>query len=213
VSGGASPGATGRLLDLVRRLIAFGKALAGTLQDCASADTLATVTRCFGCADVAVIIARIMHGLQLAAALEAGLISGVAAWRLGPIRVPSPRNPSGIEPAEHTDEQPVRRVAGGARRDDAPTVEAIAADVHRRPVGAVIADICRDFGIVRSHPLWDELTEAVMFNGGNFPRLCGDVTRRGAISLGDPSCSPDPWLAATQEGARLSPGVTGAGPS
>ncbi len=42
-----------------------------------------------------------------------------------------------------------------------PTPEQIAAKVRRQPIGAVLADICRDLGIRRSHPLWDELHCAI----------------------------------------------------
>jgi hypothetical protein len=38
-----------------------------------------------------------------------------------------------------------------------PTAEQIAAEVRRRPIGAVIADICRDLRILPSHPLWRDI--------------------------------------------------------
>ena len=56
-----------------------------------------------------------------------------------------------------------------------PTPEDIAAQVRRRPVGAVIADIFRDFGIVPSNPLWRELSLAIIENGGNLATLFKDT--------------------------------------
>jgi hypothetical protein len=52
-----------------------------------------------------------------------------------------------------------------------PTAEQIAAKVRRQPIGAVLADICRDLGIPPSHPLWDELRRVINEYGGNFSRL------------------------------------------
>ena len=55
-----------------------------------------------------------------------------------------------------------------------PTPEQIAAKVRRQPIGAVLADICRDLGIAPNHPLWNELRNAINAFGGNFIRLVGD---------------------------------------
>jgi hypothetical protein len=58
--------------------------------------------------------------------------------------------------------------------------------VRRRPVGAVIADICRDLGILPSHPLWRELSEAII-------RLGGSLAAWSRTSSGDCShCLPEP---------------------
>ena len=43
-----------------------------------------------------------------------------------------------------------------------PTPAEIAAEVRRRPIGAVLADICRDLGIMPSDPLWRELQRAII---------------------------------------------------
>jgi hypothetical protein len=53
-----------------------------------------------------------------------------------------------------------------------PTADRIARKVLRQPIGAVLADICRDMGISRGHPLWDELHAAITEYGG------GKVLRR-----------------------------------
>ena len=58
-----------------------------------------------------------------------------------------------------------------------PTEQEIAAEVRRRPVGAVIVDICRDLGIRPGdcdRPFWDELCHAIIAYGG---RLAGFFDR------------------------------------
>ena len=59
-----------------------------------------------------------------------------------------------------------------------PTPEQIAAEVRRKPIGAVIADICRDLGITGSHPLWREVQRAIILHGGNLARLVSDILDR-----------------------------------
>jgi hypothetical protein len=49
---------------------------------------------------------------------------------------------------------------------------------RRRPVGAIIADICRDLGIVPSNPLWRELSRGIIENGGNLATLFKDTCKR-----------------------------------
>ena len=67
--------------------------------------------------------------------------------------------------------QLVRGLVSGQAR----TPEQIAAAVRRRPIGAVIADICRDLGILPSHPLWPELSKAVVRHGGSLVTLLKDI--------------------------------------
>ena len=84
-----------------------------------------------------------------------------------------------------------------------PTPEQIAAEVRRRPVGAVIADICRDLGILPSHPLFGELSSAIIGYGGSLARLFTDVLDRvlpipaSARHLTRRAASPAPPAAAT----------------
>ncbi len=60
-----------------------------------------------------------------------------------------------------------------------PTPEQIAAEVRRRPVGAVIADICRDLGILPNHPLWRDLSLVIIRHGGSLAALVRDIMDRG----------------------------------
>jgi hypothetical protein len=50
--------------------------------------------------------------------------------------------------------------------------------VRRRPIGAVTADICRDLGIMPSHPLWLEVKQAMLEFGRILARLLNDIFDR-----------------------------------
>jgi hypothetical protein len=167
------PSRTGRLLGLVRRLIDYGKELATTLHQRAATDPR-SVARSFGICDLALILLRITRGLLRANALEARLVQSAA-------RLDAGRRPRSA-PAQHTP-RPARPAVPRAEDPDAPpelpTEAEIAAWVRRRPIGAVIADICRDLGILPSHPLWRELRHAIMGEGGGYARLVIEIIHRG----------------------------------
>ena len=147
------PSRSGRLLTLVRKLINFGRELVATVRECTTAQPVFAKAR-FGTTDLALIFTRIAHGLLLANALEARVLRSAAHLDAGPRRGKvrsAPRAPAAPRAAEPVD-------AGLAHL---PTAEQIAAEVRRRPIGAVIADICRDLGILPSHPLWPAVTGPV----------------------------------------------------
>jgi hypothetical protein len=150
------------LLALVRQLIDYSRHLATTLRG---------NPHPLGAGDISDILARITRGLVRAEALEARLIRSAARPDAAPA---PPRAPS------HRSSPPAR---GAAQPTDAtqsplahlPTPEQIAAEVRRRPIGAVIADICRDLGITPSHPLWRELQLVIIRHGGSLARLVKDI--------------------------------------
>ena len=154
----AKPNRFSGILGLVRQLIDYGKQLATTLLN---------NPHPLGAGDIVHILARITRGLLRAEALEARLIRD-PSW-LGaapaPPRAPSHR-PSSPAPATA---RPVDTTPFNL--DRLPTPEQIAAEVRRRPIGAVIADICRDLGIMADHPLWQELRLVVICHGGNLAKL------------------------------------------
>ena len=194
------PGRFRRVLDVVRKLIDYGKELATSLQRRAATD-LAAATRPFGTRDIGLILARITRGLLLANALEARVVALAAQPPAPPrpARAPTQREPRGPRPAS-------ARPIGSAdhpRLALLPTAEQIAAEVRRRPIGAVIADICRDLGIIPTDPLWQELSVAIVWHGGSFNRLLKDIwdrvlpnTARGR-SVATPAVAPAPAAAAT----------------
>jgi hypothetical protein len=212
-AGATIPAALGRVLSLVRKLIDYGKHLAGTVQQRATAPGFALFTKPFGTADLAVILARITNGLRRAAALEAMLCRRAARGQdltPTPIRMPAagaphvarPVTPPDAQPADHTEDPRLARL---------PTEAEIAAEVRRRPVGAVIVDICRDLGIAPGHldrAFWDEISHAIMMYGGSLAGFLGNLNRRlFAFGSGDHADQADPgWPAAPP---RLAAPATG----
>ena len=168
------PSRSGRLLSLIRRLIDYGRDLAATLHERAATDTRFAM-RSFGIADLALILVRIKRGLLRADALEARLVQN--ATRLDAERKPrSAPNQRKPRPGPATP----RTQAPDAPLAELPSEAEIAAWVRRRPIGAVIADICRDLGIGCDHPLFRELHDAIMTEGGSCTRLVMEIIGRGS---------------------------------
>jgi hypothetical protein len=183
------PSRSANLLGLVRKLIDYGKELAATIRQRAFTNP-GPVISCFGTADVALILARISRGLHRANALEARLLRNADRLDAAPRGASSPRTPRAPRPpaTPSADET-------NARLTHLPTPEQIAAKVRRQPIGAVIADICRDLGILPSHPLWRELQIAIIRECGNLARLVKDILDQAfplldAASLGSPATGP-----------------------
>jgi hypothetical protein len=171
------------LLNLVGRLIDYGKELAATLHR-RVADNPYFAPFNFGTCDLALILARITRGLQRAAALQERLTRLAAR----PERQPTPTKPAA--------ERKPRAPRSASLRCDtlltpSTTEEQIAAD-RRRPIGAVIADICRDLAILPSHPLWRELQQAIMDHGGSYIRLLKHVLKRNYQLAAELTAPPEP---------------------
>ena len=163
-----------RLLSLVRKLIDYGKDLATTLRARGLTDRPAGASAHFGTRDIALILSRIAAALLRADALESRLLRSAA--RPDPKPRP-PRAPSQCAP------RAARQQAEPAEQPDPllarlPTPEQIAAEIRRRPVGAVLVDICRDLGIMADHPLWRELNLAIIVHGGGLGAFCRDMCQR-----------------------------------
>ncbi len=195
--GAAKESRVGRLLALVRKLIDYGRELATTLHG----RDPATHARHFGTSDIALILARITQGLHRARALEERLVRN--ATRLDVLHRPQPAPaPLRLRTTQPTDTAaaPDALVPGLEPGICLPTPEQIAAQVRRRPIGAVIADICRDLGIMPNHPLWRELSEVIICHGGNLARLVKDIITQATRTIsqrwgaGMPSVLPAPPL-------------------
>jgi hypothetical protein len=181
------PSRSANLLGLVRKLIDYGRELATTIRRRAFTDPT-SVRCCFGTADVALILARISRGLHRANALEARLLRIAHRLDAAPRGAASPGRLRAPRPAA----TPAADEAN-ARVVHLPTPEQIAARVRRQPIGAVIADICRDLGIMPSHPLWRELQLAIIKECGNFAGLVKDILEQAfPISATAPPGSPPP---------------------
>jgi hypothetical protein len=168
------------MLNVLRKLIDYGREIATSLQQrvspCPCSYHLVTVARNFGTADFGLILASITRALLRAAALEAWLVSrgDRPDEATVPARAPSepqPRSPTS-PPAERCDKDPAPRVVR------MPTPQNIAAQLRRRPAGAVLADICFDLGITTRHPLLQQLRSVIKENGGDFTRLLLAIFRR-----------------------------------
>ena len=145
-TGAAAPTRNGRLLTLVRTLVAYGRHMAAALQQRTSATDLGDITRHFGTIDIGQIVASITRGLLRAAALEARLVSHPIREPAAPgtLTAPSHRQPRAAQPEDGSAPAREPRIAR------LPTPGDSAAEIRRRPAGAVLADICRDLGIVRA---------------------------------------------------------------
>jgi hypothetical protein len=76
--------------------------------------------------------------------------------------------------------QPNNRI-GDPRLANLPTEEEIAAEVRRRPIGAVIVDICGDLGIAPGQldrAFWDEIRHAITMYGGSLARFLRNLHAR-----------------------------------
>ncbi len=182
------PSRIGRVLSLVRKLIDYGKQLAGTVQLRAAAPGFALFAKPFGTADLAVILARITNGLRRAAALEAALCRRAARGQdltPSPIRLPATRGPRPPRQVAPPDAQPEPQPADHTEAPRLATPAHRGRDrrrgTRRRPVGAVIADICHDLGITPGQldrAFWDELSHAIIAYGGSLAGFLGNLNRR-----------------------------------
>jgi hypothetical protein len=186
-----TPSRTGRLLSLVRKLIDYGRELAASLSQHSRTMDLAPVMRAFGTRDIARILARITCGLLRAQALEDKVLHDAARLDTEPQPNPQPaastRSPSAPRPPG--DRQPLGPDLAPL---DLPTADQIAAKVRCQPIGAVIADICRDLGISPNHPLWRELQELIREHRGNYTSLVIELLDRPWLfrSESEPTAPP-----------------------
>jgi hypothetical protein len=208
------PAAIGRVLRLVRRLIDYGRQIAATAQARAAAPDFARFAWPFGTADLAAILARITGGLRRAAALAASLSLRAARGQdlaVTPTRLPAAHTPRAARQSASPDAAAEPQPADPAqdpRLALMPTEAEIAAEMRRRPVGAVIADICHDFCIMPGHltrEFWDEISHAIIAYGGS---LVGFVTKLNLHPFASASGGPaePPWPTAPQ---RLPEPATG----
>jgi hypothetical protein len=209
---------------VLRKLIAYGQDLARTVQQRAAVGVLFTVAVHFGTRDMALILSRITRGLRLAAALEARLVSRPVRPEAGPASVPTSadRPPADHGPPDHGQPNPalpdpappdparrtVRRAGTRPPLPDMPTAAEIAAALRHRPAAAVIADICRDLGIVPAHPLWAEVMQVLCGHGGNVMKFFKDAMARLFSALASPF-APDALLWPTPPSQPAPLGGTG----
>ena len=159
----AKPSRSAALLQIVRTLIDIGRQrLAAIRSQPGPEDTLA-IGRAFGTFNVALIVARILRGLRIAAALEVRVVAAAPD-----LDTPPRARATSATSAPRSRPKPKRSDA----QDDAallarlPTDREIAEMVRRRPIGVVLVDICADLGIGIDHPLWRELKWVIIDHHG-----------------------------------------------
>ncbi len=191
------PSRSSRLLALIRKLIDYGRELGATVRQRLASDP-GFARNSFGTADIAVIFARIARGLLLARALEARVLRRAAWLDKGPgprkaraAPKPKPLSPGRTSAAPGEPAFPPAEATGPhqPQLDPLPRVEQIAAEVRRRPIGAVIAEIYYSLGLMPAHPLWLEVKEAMYEFGGSLAWLLRDIFDR-ALPLHPPPPAP-----------------------
>jgi hypothetical protein len=198
---GDPPSSTRFLRRLLRKLVHHARQLVATLKQDPPPDQLDAITRGFGTRDVNLIVARIVRGVRLAFALDERLarnavrLDNPSPPRLAAASPPDlaaapPPRPRAVPPAGQAAGQSAANRAARRAADDAallahlPTPEEIAAQIRRRPIGAIIIDICNDLGIAADHPLWADLTLVVAYHRGSCLRMMNDMLQRCASEHG-----------------------------
>ena len=209
------PAALNRVLSLVRRLIDFGQQLIATAHQRAAAPDFAFFAKPFGTADLAIILARITAGLRRAAALETALCQRATRGQdvtPSPTRMPAARKPRPerqvAPPAPQPEPAPEPTPAQDPRLARLPTEAAIAAEIRRRPIGAVIVSICEDLGLTPGQldrAFWDEIAHAIIAYGGSLSGFLGRMNKRLFPVSPDERANPTPLLWPEPPPQRLAP--------
>ena len=187
----------GRLLGIVRRLVAYGTKLLNDLQQGVPTPHQVLATLTFGTKDLALIIARVKCGLLRAAGLEARLNLFVKRGRdlqPPPWRMPMPRERKKTADADAPKAEAPQSPVPTEVLSLLPSAEEIAEQVRTRPLGAVLADICRDLGLppgMMQGTLWQELKDAfvecgfslVSFVRGDWRPMFGDPPELDDVPL------------------------------
>ncbi len=96
-------------------------------------------------------------------------------------------------PAAHPEPTP----AQDPRLARLPTEAEIAAEIRRRPIGAVIVSICEDLGIAPGdldRALWDELALAIIGYGGSLSGWLGKLNKRIFYVSPEELANPTPFV-------------------
>ncbi len=194
------PANIAQILHIVRILLGYGHHLAATIERRAAARGFSIIAQCFGTANVAVILAHLCRGIMRAVALERVLLARAARGR--DLAVPQPRAGGGNEAqpagqagtAQAAEAEPAAPRAAKLRARRAnphepldlahlPTVEQLEAEIRRRPIGRVIADICHDLGVspgLCAGGFWNDIFQALISYRGSLAGFSGEMRRREA---------------------------------
>jgi hypothetical protein len=189
------PAGIAALLHTLRILLGYGRHLAETATHRSASTDFNAIAVCFGTGRLCAILAHLQRGILRAAALERVLLRRAARGR--DIGFVAPRERAVAVPAAPDDApagQPVAAPAAGKRAarpsrpagwNDPelfmPTIEALEAQVRRRPLGRTLVEICLDLAVVPGFctgPFWNELFESIRLLGGSVGTLMQEKVQR-----------------------------------
>ena len=175
------------VLDVVRKLITYGRHFTATAAERVAAPEFSTVAFFFGTYDLTVILLRMRRGILRALALERYLLARGARGRtlrfewksdlgLLPHHRPPPRP---APPKRDAPVRPYRPDPSLLGPDDPrafylPTEAELDAEVRRRPVGRTITYICLDLGlspVLCDSDLWLQVYKILRSYRGNIHHL------------------------------------------
>ena len=186
----AKPSRSAALLHFVRAMIDFGRQRLAAIRSQPDPEESHDIACAFGTFNVAVIVARILRGLRLAAALEDRVTAAAP-------RIDADVRPRARAAATGRSPRPPRKPKLSDAEDNAalldrlPTDREIAEMVRGRTIGAVLVDICADLGIGFDHPLWHELRWIVVDHDGQIE----SVLMRTFQRINDASLDSEKYLA------------------
>ncbi len=177
----------GRFAGFLRKLIDCGKQLCIAVRLRGQKPDFPRFTKPFGTTYLPHILRRISAAVGRAILLEQRALQQAGLLPPPPIRNRAP-SPGKTRAARRDDAPPAppqpKRTARPARPSgdphyaDWPSTAQLAADISRRPIASVLADICRDLGITPHHPLWQEMCHAITAYGGSVEALAKDAGER-----------------------------------
>ncbi len=203
------PARIAEVLDIAGILAAYGRHLADTIEHRALWRGFAAIAQFFGTASLAIILPRLQCGIMRAVALQRLLLAragrrrdlvvlarrGAASRAAAPPASPPAEqrpDPSAALAAEQSPAvappaQPPALAGrpGIARRllslGALPSMEAIEAEVRRRPVGQTVAAICRDLGVAPTlcaGSFWNRVFDAIHWYGGSLASVVLEMRQR-----------------------------------
>ena len=177
-----------RFAGFLRRVIDCGKQLVIAVRLRAHRPDFPRFTRPFGTNYLPHILRRIHAAIHRAIMLEQRALQQDGLRSPPPVRARAPsagKTPDKTHAARRDDTPPASkrtvppaRPSGDPHYADWPSREKLAAELRRRPIAAVLMDICRDLGITPHHPLWDEMSRVIAAHGGSVEALENDADER-----------------------------------
>jgi hypothetical protein len=173
------------LLHLVHQLILFGRRLVDKVERSFETPQFQDVFRIFGSNDVELILTRLFRGLQLAMALARYLAERASSGR--DINPPPMRTSGGRRSAAGSDANAGRTRKLRPNHDSLPVRLLTEAEldelVRRRPIGATLVDIGKDFSVTPGelgYETWREFVLALVDYNGSLIALHNHTVQRMA---------------------------------